>query len=75
MAVHILTDSSHYLDPEIVQQLGLHVLPLTLNIGGRQYRDQIEITTSDLFEMLTDRSLGWPTTSVDLFHTWRSFSI
>lgn len=63
MAVHILTDSSHYLDPAIVEQLGLHVLPLSLIQGGRAQRERLDITTPALFEMLADRNTGWPTTA------------
>jgi len=63
MTVHILTDSSHYLDPAIVAQLGLHVLPLGLIINQREYRERLDITTEKLFEMLQDKSSSWPTTS------------
>ena len=63
MTVHILTDSSHYLDPAIIAQLGLHVLPLSLNINQRAYREREEITTEALFAMLADKSSGWPSTS------------
>ncbi len=63
MTVHILTDSSHYLDPAIIVELGLHVLPLSLNIGGKTYREREEITTEGLFELLKDHNAGWPTTS------------
>lgn len=63
MAVHILTDSSHYLDPIILAELGIHFLPLTLHLGGQDYRERIDITTEVLFEKLKDRSLGWPTTA------------
>jgi DegV family protein with EDD domain len=63
MAVHILTDSSHYLDPATVTGLDLHVLPLTLQLGGQDYREQLDMTTEALFERLKDRSVGWPTTA------------
>lgn len=63
MTVHILTDSSHYLDPAIVAALNLHVLPLTLHLAGEDRRERIEVTTEALFEKLKDRSAGWPTTA------------
>ena len=63
MTIHILTDSSHYLPPATVAELNLHVLPLSLNVGGRQYQERLEVTTENLFEMLTDQSVDWPTTS------------
>ena len=63
MTVHILTDSSHYLTPATIAELNLHILPLSLNVGGREYEERLEITTDDLFEMLVDQSVDWPTTS------------
>lgn len=63
MTVRIVTDSSHYLDPSSVAELGLHVLPLVLNLGGREYRERLDITTEGLFEKLAVRGAGWPTTS------------
>lgn len=63
MGVHILTDSSHYLEPAVVEQLGLHVLPLSLIQDGRAQRERIDITTPALFEKLADRNAGWPTTA------------
>lgn len=63
MAVHLVTDSSHYLDPAEVAALGLHVLPLGLILQSKEYRERLDITTEALFERLKERSAAWPTTS------------
>ncbi len=63
MTVHILTDSSHYLDPTLIAQLKLHVLPLGLHLAGREYQERLEITTEALFAALADKSATWPTTA------------
>jgi DegV family protein with EDD domain len=63
MTVHILTDSSHYLDPNVIAELNLHVLPLSLHVNQRDYREREEITTEMLFEMLADKANSWPTTA------------
>lgn len=63
MTIHILTDSSHYLDPAVIAALKLHVLPLTLNLAGEDRRERLDITTEELFEALKDRNAGWPTTA------------
>lgn len=63
MTVHILTDSSHYLDPATVAALNIRVLPLTLHLAGEDRRERIEVTTEALFEKLKDRNAGWPTTA------------
>ncbi len=55
MTVHILTDSSHYLDPAVIAQLNLHVLPLSLHLNQRDFREREEITTEALFDMLSDK--------------------
>ena len=63
MTVHILTDSSHYLDPAVIAELNLHVLPLSLHLNQRDYRERDEITTEALFAMLSDKRSSWPTTA------------
>jgi len=63
MTIHILTDSSHYLDPVTIAKLKLHVLPLTLHLAGEDRRERVEVTTEALFEKLKERNAGWPTTA------------
>lgn len=63
MTTHILTDSSHYLDPATTTALRIHVLPLTLHLAGEDRRERVEVTTEQLFETLKDRNAGWPTTA------------
>ena len=63
MSVHILTDSSHYLDPAVIAQLNLHALPLSLHLNQRDYRERDEITTEALFDLLSDKASSWPTTA------------
>ena len=63
MTVHVVTDSSHYLDPAIISQLNLHVLPLSLHINQRDFREREDITTEALFDLLEGKASGWPTTA------------
>ena len=63
MTVHLVTDSSHYLDPVIIAQLNLHVLPLSLHINQRDFREREDITTEALFDLLLDKASSWPTTA------------
>ncbi len=63
MTIHILTDSSHYLDPATIAALGIHVLPLTLHLAGEDRRERLDVTTEGLFDALKDRNAGWPTTA------------
>jgi len=63
MSVHVVTDSSHYLDPAVIAELNLHVLPLSLHLNQRDYRERDEITTEALFDLLSDKASSWPTTA------------
>jgi DegV family protein with EDD domain len=63
MSVHILTDSSHYLDPAVIAALNIRVLPLSLHLAGEDRRERIDITTEGLFDALKDRNAGRPTTA------------
>jgi len=60
--VAIITDSSAYLPDEIVKELGLHVVPLTLHWDGESYRDGEDIRAEEFYERLA-ASNTIPTTS------------
>ncbi len=50
--IHIVTDSTADLSPEMIQEYEIGVVPLAVNIQGKTYRDKIEITLADLFRMV-----------------------
>lgn len=60
--VAIVTDSSAYLPQELVDELGIHVLPLTLHWDGETYYDGVDIKAETFYERLAD-SKTIPTTS------------
>lgn len=60
--VAIVTDSSAYLPDEIVQEYGIHVVPLTLNWDNETYRDGVDIHADAFYERLA-KSESIPTTS------------
>ena len=60
--VAIITDSSAYLPQDIVDDLGLHVVPLTLHWEEKSYRDGIDIGVEEFYEALS-KSKTIPTTS------------
>jgi DegV family protein with EDD domain len=47
--VKILTDSTADLPPEVVERLGIMVLPMKVHIGQKTYRDGIDVTSKDFF--------------------------
>ena len=47
--VVITTDSPADLSAELESRYDIRVLPLYVNLGGKSYRDGIDITTPDIF--------------------------
>lgn len=60
--VAIITDSTAYLPQEIVDDLGLTIVPLTLHWDGESYRDGVDIRAEEFYERLA-HSESIPTTS------------
>lgn len=50
--IAVITDSTCDLPESVVAEAGIQVLPSILNIGQRSYRDGIDISRSDFYEML-----------------------
>ena len=60
--VAIITDSTAYLPQEMIDSLGISVVPLTLNWDGVSYRDGIDIRPDEFYTRLA-KSDSLPTTS------------
>lgn len=60
--VAVITDSTAYLPPEIVKELDLTVVPLTVHWDGENYRDGVDIQAEEFYERLA-HSDSIPTTS------------
>jgi DegV family protein with EDD domain len=56
MTIRIVTDSTCDLPEEIIQRLGIRVVPLYINVGSESYLDGIEISRQDFYERLP----SWP---------------
>lgn len=50
--IHILTDSTADLSPELVDRYHIHVIPLTVTIAGQTYKDGINLHSKQLFELV-----------------------
>ena len=50
MKVKIITDSTNDLGKDLLQQLNVDVVPLTVNFSEESYLDGVEITTKELYE-------------------------
>ncbi len=60
--IAVLTDSSAYLPPELVEQYGIHVIPLTVLWGSDTLLDGVEITADEFIQRLAKDPIH-PTTT------------
>ena len=54
--VKILTDSSCDLSPARCEELGVEMLPITVNFGSESYRANLDISTDEFYEKLAAAS-------------------
>ncbi|MBN1579734.1 MAG: DegV family protein [Anaerolineae bacterium] len=60
--IKIVTDSTHYLPPELVARYDIQVVPITLSFGDQDYLEGIDIDTERFFQRLASDPI-FPTTS------------
>ena len=60
--VAVVTDSSACVPKEVIKQYGIHILPLILIFEDRSYRDGVDITSQEFYELLK-KAKKVPTTS------------
>ena len=63
MTVRIITDSVADLPSQVVQELGITVIPLNVRSGEEVYRDGIDLTAEHFYER-SNHSQALPVTSV-----------
>ena len=62
MAVKIVTDSLSDITGELVDELGVSVVPVYVRFGEQVYRDRIEMTTEEFYHRLVHSDI-LPTTT------------
>jgi DegV family protein with EDD domain len=63
MPVKIVTDSVADIPTEVVDELGISIIPVVVRFGEETYHDGIDITTDEFYEKLVNSKV-MPTTSV-----------
>ncbi len=53
MAVRIVTDSTADLPDQLLQELGITVVPVYVRFGDKVYRDRVDISEDEFYERLT----------------------
>lgn len=51
--VQVVTDSGADLTPEMREQHGIHVVPLTIHFGAQEFRDGVDLSPDAFYERLT----------------------
>lgn len=58
MAVHVVTDSTADLTPELIKEFGVtspvHIVPLTIHFGEEEYRDGVDLSTEEFYRKLRE---------------------
>ncbi|MFL8936259.1 DegV family protein [Rossellomorea oryzaecorticis] len=62
MKTAIVTDSTAYIPKELRESLNIHMIPLSVILGGETYREEIDITAGEFFEEVSNED-KLPTTS------------
>jgi len=62
--IAIIVDSIACLTREMVEQYGITVLPLNFYFGGKIYRDWVDITPSEAYELFLKDPDSFKTSSV-----------
>jgi DegV family protein with EDD domain len=60
--VAIVTDSTATLPKDLVEELGIHVVPVVLVFGGETFRDGVDITPDEVYRRLRSGE-GIPTSA------------
>ncbi|MGA7745972.1 MAG: DegV family protein [Candidatus Aquilonibacter sp.] len=62
MSIVVVTDSTSDIDPQRAASLGITIVPLFVVFGDRSYRDNLDLSRRQFFEMLANEK-ALPTTS------------
>ncbi|MDN7243959.1 DegV family protein [Planococcus shenhongbingii] len=50
--IHIVTDSTADLKPEVIEKYNLHVVPLSIQIGGQTYLDRVDLEPKAFLDLM-----------------------
>ncbi|SFA88112.1 EDD domain protein, DegV family [Lentibacillus halodurans] len=62
MKVAVMSDSTSYIPEELIEQHGVHIVPLSVVFGDTSYREGIDITTGEFYQKVR-KSAELPKTS------------
>jgi DegV family protein with EDD domain len=74
----IVTDSVACLPRELIEQHGIEIIPITIFSGGKVYRDWVDITPSQAYELFLQDPESFktaPATPLECLETFRRASL
>jgi len=71
--VEIITDSVAQVPEDIVKELGIHVVPLTIIVGEERFRDGIDLPSATLFRRMRTEEIIVQTTSPSMGDFYQVF--
>ncbi|MEM7050854.1 MAG: DegV family protein [Acidobacteriota bacterium] len=51
-ALHVMTDSTSDLPPDLAAEHGIEIVPLTVHLGGRSFKDRVDLQPGSFYELL-----------------------
>ncbi len=72
MRTKVTVDSTNDLSPELLGRYGISVAPLTVNLGGRFYKDLVDVVPADIYRHV-DAGGALPKTSAVNVDEYRAF--
>ncbi|KZE40225.1 fatty acid-binding protein DegV [Bhargavaea cecembensis] len=52
--IHIVTDSTADISSEAVREFGIHVVPLSIQIGGKTYTDRVDLSPEEFLDKMKE---------------------
>ncbi|HIC92773.1 MAG TPA: hypothetical protein EYP09_00785 [Anaerolineae bacterium] len=52
--IAIVTDSSACVPKELVKKYNIHIVPILLNFDRRTFRDEVDITATEVYRLLQE---------------------
>lgn len=71
--INIVTDSVAQVPAEIARQLGITIVPLTVQIDGQPYLDGIDLAPNELYRRMRNEKIFPTTTAPSIGQYWEAF--
>lgn len=74
MSVKLVVDSASDINLKEAEELGIHLMPMTIQFGDRAYLDGVDLTSNEFFEKLIESSELPTTSQINMFQFEECFT-